>query len=64
MELIKIYNLDAGMNDFMRPALYDAQHSIIPVKIDLKIKIKEQVEFVGPICETTCKFGNLKTIKN
>ena len=23
--------LDAGMNDFMRPALYDARHNIIPV---------------------------------
>ena len=23
--------LDAGMNDFMRPALYDARHEIIPI---------------------------------
>ena len=23
--------LDAGMNDFMRPALYNAKHDIIPV---------------------------------
>ena len=51
--------LDAGMNDFMRPALYDAFHNIIPV-IKTSKKIKGPVEFVGPICETTCKFGRYK----
>ena len=51
--------LDAGMNDFMRPALYDAFHNIIPVTKTSK-KIKGSVEFVGPICETTCKFGRYK----
>jgi diaminopimelate decarboxylase len=48
--------LDAGMNDFMRPALYDAKHEIIPVNKKGK-KIKGYVEFVGPICESTCKFN-------
>jgi len=47
--------LNAGMNDFMRTALYDAVHSIIPVNKNGK-KNKEPIEFVGPICETTCKF--------
>ena len=47
------------MNDFMRPALYDAFHNIIPVTKTNK-KIKGSVEFVGPICETTCKFGRYK----
>jgi len=51
--------LDAGMNDFMRPALYDAFHNIIPVTKTNK-KIKGSVEFVGPVCETTCKFGRYK----
>ncbi len=51
--------LDAGMNDFMRPALYDAFHNIIPITKTNK-KIKGSVEFVGPICETTCKFGRYK----
>ena len=51
--------LDAGMNDFMRPALYDAFHGIIPVTKTSK-KIKGPVEFVGPICETTCKFAKYK----
>ena len=51
--------LDAGMNDFMRPALYDAKHRIIPV-LKVKSKIKGLIEFVGPICESTCKFGIYK----
>ena len=51
--------LDAGMNDFMRPALYDAKHKIIPVS-KVKSKIKGLIEFVGPICESTCKFGTYK----
>ena len=47
--------LNAGMNDFMRTALYDAVHNIIPV-IKNNRKNKGAIEFVGPICETTCKF--------
>jgi len=47
--------LNAGMNDFMRTALYDAVHNIIPVIKNNK-KNKGPLEFVGPICETTCKF--------
>ena len=43
------------MNDFMRPALYDAEHDIIPLKKTNK-KSKDSIEFVGPICESTCKF--------
>jgi len=55
----KFVILDAGMNDFMRPALYDAQHSIIPVT-KISKKTKGIIEFVGPICESTCKFGKYK----
>ena len=52
--------LDAGMNDLMRPALYDAQHKIIPLKKSNK-KIKGNIEFVGPICESSDKFLNQKS---
>ena len=55
----KFIILDAGMNDFMRPALYDAKHTIIPIS-KIKSKIKGLIEFVGPICESTCKFGIYK----
>ena len=47
--------LDAGMNDLMRPALYNAQHKIIPLKKNNK-RIVGNVEFVGPICESSDKF--------
>ena len=55
----KFIILDTGMNDFMRPALYDAKHNIIPVK-KINKKMRGIMEFVGPICETTCKFGKYK----
>ena len=55
----KFIILDAGMNDFMRPALYDAKHSIIPIT-KIKKKMQGIIEFVGPICESTCKFGKYK----
>ena len=51
--------LDAGMNDFMRPALYNAFHKIIPITKNSS-KMKSKIEFVGPICESTCKFGVYK----
>ena len=58
----KFIILNAGMNDFMRPALYDAQHQIIPV-IKINKKIKGMIEFVGPVCESTCKFGKYKNFQ-
>jgi len=48
--------IDAGMNDFMRTALYDASHDIVPI-IKTNKKNRESLEFVGPICETSCKFS-------
>ena len=52
--------LDAGMNDLMRPALYGANHNIIPLKKRNK-QIKGDIEFVGPICESSDKFLNKKS---
>jgi diaminopimelate decarboxylase len=51
--------IDAGMNDFMRPALYNAMHNIIPVSKSKK-RISGNVEFVGPICESTDTFLKYK----
>ncbi len=51
--------LDAAMNDLMRPALYNANHRIIPVKKN-KINSKKIYEFVGPICESTDKFSTIR----
>ena len=57
----KFIILDAGMNDLIRPALYNAYHEIIPLKKYSK-KIKGYVEFVGPICESSDKFLSQKNI--
>ena len=43
--------IDAAMNDLMRPALYDAWHTIDSVKENAS-GILEPVDIVGPICET------------
>ena len=51
--------LDAAMNDLMRPALYGAQHKIIPSK-KIRKTSKKSYEFVGPICESTDKFRLIK----
>ena len=51
--------LDAAMNDLMRPALYGANHKIIPYK-KVKNSSKKNYEFVGPICESTDTFSFVK----
>ena len=52
--------LDAGMNNLMRPALYDTQHQIIPLKKTNKL-FRGNLEFVGPVCESSDKFSNQKS---
>ncbi|MFH1025117.1 MAG: diaminopimelate decarboxylase, partial [Nitrospirota bacterium] len=42
--------VDAGMNDLIRPSLYDAYHHILPVVRTKRDKILCDV--VGPICES------------
>lgn len=42
--------VDAGMNDLLRPTLYEAYHKILPVEQKTGPAIK--VDIVGPICET------------
>jgi diaminopimelate decarboxylase len=42
---------DAGMNDLIRPALYQAYHEIVPVVRDDTSK-PVIVDIVGPVCET------------
>jgi diaminopimelate decarboxylase len=41
---------DAGMNDLIRPALYQAHHEIVPVAP--REGRKRVVDVVGPVCET------------
>jgi len=46
----KFIIVDAGMNDLIRPALYQAYHKIQPVR--LTQAEEEVVDVVGPICES------------
>ena len=46
----KFVVVDAGMNDLIRPSLYDAYHQIVPLKIETYEH--DTVDVVGPVCET------------
>jgi diaminopimelate decarboxylase len=49
--------LDAGMNDLIRPALYDSHHEIVRVNqagIDMP---RRRYDIVGPVCETSDIFA-------
>jgi diaminopimelate decarboxylase len=48
--------IDAGMNDLMRPALYQARHRIVPIFEAAGVK---HIPFrvVGPVCESSDDFG-------
>lgn len=47
--------LDTGMNDLMRPALYDAWHDLSPVRPRAGSPVRYDV--VGPVCETGDTFA-------
>ncbi|HQT84333.1 MAG: diaminopimelate decarboxylase [Acidiphilium sp. 37-64-53] len=49
--------LDAGMNDLLRPALYDAVHGIVPVGAVEASGWPRACEVVGPVCESSDRFG-------
>lgn len=42
--------VDAAMNDLLRPALYQAEHPIVPVSP--RAGLARTVDVVGPVCET------------
>ena len=43
--------VDAGMNDLLRPALYQSWQAIQSVKINQNI-VEQKYDIVGPVCET------------
>ena len=44
--------IDAGMNDLIRPAMYDAWHEIIPVQEPAPGSRRVAYDVVGPVCES------------
>jgi diaminopimelate decarboxylase len=54
--------LDAGMNDLLRPALYEAWHDIVPVAEPAAGAAAEPVDVVGPVCETGDTFATARPL--
>ncbi|MFC7054057.1 diaminopimelate decarboxylase [Hansschlegelia quercus] len=44
--------VDAGMNDLIRPTLYEAHHEVWPVSEPAPEAPRGRVDVVGPVCET------------
>ncbi len=54
--------LDAGMNDLIRPAMYDAYHDIKPLR-EAPVEAPQQAyDVVGPICETGDTFARNRVL--
>ncbi len=57
--------VDAGMNDLIRPALYQSYHEIVPCRASVSdgdssmsmSKNLEKIDIVGPVCESGDFFG-------
>jgi diaminopimelate decarboxylase len=52
--------LDAGMNDLLRPALYEAHHELEPVARPRRGK--EVADVVGPVCESADVLARRRTL--
>jgi diaminopimelate decarboxylase len=44
--------VDAGMNDLIRPTLYESYHQIVPVRQPAKGTRVVKTDVVGPVCES------------
>jgi diaminopimelate decarboxylase len=54
--------LDAGMNDLIRPALYDSHHEIVPAKEPKPGAERVKYDVVGPVCETSDLFAASRSL--
>ena len=54
--------VDAGMNDLLRPALYDAWQEIVPVTPRDGTEAPHCYDIVGPVCETGDFLGKARTL--
>lgn len=57
----KFVIVDSGMNDLIRPALYEGYHEIVPLK-EPASKETEVVDIVGPICESGDFFAQERAV--
>jgi diaminopimelate decarboxylase len=56
------YICDAGMNDLIRPCLYNSYHSIVPIVQPL-LSRQVSADIVGPVCESSDFFAKDRTIE-
>ena len=54
--------LDAGMNELVRPAMYDAWHGIVPVSAADAIAPPVPASVVGPVCESGDTFARSRLL--
>ena len=54
--------VDAGMNDLIRPALYDAYHAIEPVREAAPCAPQIDYDVVGPVCESSDLFAKARRL--
>jgi diaminopimelate decarboxylase len=59
---IRFAVVDAGMNDLMRPAMYDSHHDIVPVKLPESDIESLAYDVVGPICESSDTFAKRRML--
>ncbi len=50
--------LDAGMNDLIRPAMYESHHEIVPIVAPKPSVVPVLYDVVGPICESSDLFAS------
>ncbi|MBV8938674.1 MAG: diaminopimelate decarboxylase [Alphaproteobacteria bacterium] len=58
----KFIVVDAGMNDLIRPSLYEAHHDIVPVRKPEGGAAVEEADVVGPVCETGDIFAQARKL--
>jgi diaminopimelate decarboxylase len=61
IEVNRFAMVDAAMNDLIRPALYQAWHTVLPLKQDTT-KQFQQYDVVGPVCESGDFLAKARTL--
>jgi diaminopimelate decarboxylase len=54
--------VDAGMNDLVRPAMYDAFHAVELVSREAGKEPAQPTDVVGPVCESACYFAHNRVL--
>ena len=58
----KFVIVDAGMNDLIRPALYQGYHEVVPVREPAPTDRREAADVVGPVCESGDFFAQAREL--